>query len=121
MHYFPLTTLWFIAIYAVCLMPVPDTPLNSVVGIDKVVHLGLWFVASLLIWWEYYRVHKKGRQLRRPWLLTVVLPILCSGSIELIQPYVGRSGEWWDFAFNSAGVLLAGGLVAIGIKCRDKD
>lgn len=102
-------------------MPVPDTPLNSVVGIDKVVHLGLWFVASLLIWWEYYRVHKKGRQLRRPWLLTVVLPILCSGSIELIQPYVGRSGEWWDFAFNSAGVLLAGGLVAIGIKCRDKD
>lgn len=117
MRHYPLTLLWFVAIYVVCLIPVPDTPLNSVVGIDKVVHLGMWFVASMIIWWEYWRA-KKEWQPRRPWLLTVVLPILCSGSIELIQPYVGRSGDWWDFLFNSAGVLLAAGLVAIGVKCR---
>ena len=36
-------------------------------------------------------------------------PILLSGVIELLQAYATthRGGEWWDFAANTAGVLLA--------------
>ncbi|TYL48318.1 hypothetical protein [Marinomonas sp. IMCC 4694] len=33
--------------------------------------------------------------------------IVCGGLIELIQPYVNRYGEWFDFYADAAGVLLA--------------
>lgn len=108
LRHYPLTILWFIAIYTVCLIPVPETPLNHVIGIDKVVHLALWMVASILIWVEYYRAPQQCKP-QHPLLLTVMLPILAGGSIELLQAYATtcRSGDWVDFLFNSAGVLLA--------------
>lgn len=114
LRHYPITTLWFIFIYIVCLMPVPETPLNHVIGIDKFVHLGLWLVASLIIWFEYSRAPQRYKP-RRPLLLTVMLPILCSGSIELLQAYATtcRSGDWFDFLFNSAGVLLAWAMVVM--------
>lgn len=112
-RYYPLTILWFIFIYVVCLMPVPETPLSHVIGIDKFVHLGLWMVASLLIWIEYWRAPEPAKP-HHPLLLTVALPILCSGSIELLQAYATtcRSGDWYDFLFNAAGVLLAWSIAA---------
>lgn len=112
MRHYPLTILWFIFIYIVCLMPVPETPLNHVIGIDKFVHLGLWLVASLIIWFEYFRAPRRW-QPRRPLWLTLVLPVLASGSIELLQAYATtcRSGDWFDFLFNAAGVLLAAAIV----------
>lgn len=47
--------------------------------------------------------------------VAVVLPILMSGAIELAQAYLTtcRSGDWWDFAANSLGVLLALGLAVV--------
>lgn len=108
MRHYPLTILWFIFVFTVCLMPVPETPLNHVVNIDKFVHLGLWFVASLIIWWEYFRAPERW-QPRQPLWLTLVLPASCSGLIELLQAYATtcRSGDWLDFLFNAAGVILA--------------
>ncbi len=108
MHHYPLTILWFIFIYIICLMPVPETPLSHVVNIDKFVHLGIWLVASLIIWWEYFRAPARW-QPRRPLWLTLVLPLAAGGSIELLQAYATtcRSGDWLDFLFNGAGVILA--------------
>ena len=70
--------------------------------------LGLWFVASLIIWWEYFRAPERW-QPRQPLWLTLVLPASCSGLIELLQAYATtcRSGDWLDFLFNAAGVILA--------------
>ncbi len=114
MRHYSLTILWFIFIYIVCLMPVPETPLNHVIGIDKFVHLGLWLVASLIIWLEYFRAPERWKP-RRPLWLTLVLPVLASGSIELLQAYATtcRSGDWFDFLFNAAGVILAAILVRL--------
>lgn len=114
LRYYPLTLLWLVFIHIVCLMPVPETPLSGVINIDKVVHLGLWLVASLLIWREYWHAPQRW-QPRYPWMLTVVLPVLVSGNIELLQAYATtcRSGDWVDFLFNSTGVLLAAVLVRI--------
>lgn len=108
MHHYPLTILWFIFIYIICLMPVPETPLSHVVGIDKFVHLGLWLVASLIIWGEYFRAPRRW-QPRHPLWLTLALPLFAGGSIELLQAYATtcRSGDWLDFLFNASGVILA--------------
>lgn len=108
LRYYPLTLAWYIFVYTVCLLPVPETPLNHVIGIDKLVHLALWFIASCIIWWEYGRAPGYLRP-RRAWWITCLLPVLSSGSIELLQSYATtcRSGDWYDFLFNSAGVMLA--------------
>lgn len=122
LRHYPLTMAWFAFVYTVCLIPVPEVPVKPVVGFDKVVHLALWLVASGLIWWEYYRAPQSMRP-RFPWVLTVALPILCSGSIELLQAYATtcRSGDWWDFLFNALGVLLAAlGVGIITLRCRAK-
>lgn len=118
MRHYPLTILWFIFIFIVCLMPVPETPLSHVVNIDKFVHLGLWLVASLIIWFEYFRAPERW-QPRQPLWLTLVFPVLASGSIELLQAYATtcRSGDWLDFLFNAAGVILAALIVHI---CKRK-
>jgi len=47
------------------------------------------------------------------WVLPVVL--VFGGAIELIQPYVGREGEWADFIADVLGVIF--GLI-LGLTIR---
>lgn len=119
LRHYPLTSLWFVFIYIVCLIPVPETPLSGVIGFDKIVHTLLWMTASLLIWFEWGRAPREWKP-RWTWTLTIALPVLASGSIELLQAYATtcRSGDWWDFLFNSAGVLLAALLVRLWSRKR---
>lgn len=108
LRHYPLTLLWFAFVFTVCLMPVPETPLSHVINFDKVVHLLLWLAASLIIWTEYWHAPLRWKPRRRLWL-TLALPAAASGLIELLQKYATtcRSGDWMDFLFNAAGVLLA--------------
>ena len=83
-----------LTITTLSLWPLDILPL-TVPGTDKLHH----FIAySTLVF---------PTALRRPqrWILVVVFFILCSGLIELIQPYVNRHGEWLDMLANTAGVL----------------
>lgn len=65
---------------------------------DKFEHFGAflflnaWFIAA---------------QPRRRWWLFAVVFILLGGLIEIIQAWSGfRDGDWFDWAADSAGVLL---------------
>lgn len=113
MHYlknYPFTWLVVAFIYYICLMPVPETPVNKVPGIDKLVHTGMYGFLCLVIWGERLRL-VKVRPLDMAHCLVGVflLPILMSGSIELLQAYATtcRSGDWWDMGANTLGVVLA--------------
>ncbi len=44
------------------------------------------------------------------WLVPVAA--LYGGAIELIQPHVGRHGEWADALANTAGAVIGAGLAA---------
>ena len=46
-------------------------------------------------------------------LWAVPLAIAYGGAIELIQPHVGRHGEWADFWANSAGALAGWAIGAV--------
>ena len=65
---------------------------------------GLCFI----LWIEYLRKHQVINRLRI-FVGGILLPILLSGAIELMQTYCTehRGGDWWDFAANSLGVILA--------------
>lgn len=63
---------------------------------------------SSLLWIEYLIRHS---HIQKSHLIvgSILLPILMSGSIEILQSCCteNRSGDWMDFAANCIGVLLA--------------
>ncbi len=86
----------------------PKTELDDVPNIDKLAHTAMYGGLCCVIWVEYLLRHTT-----LCWKKLIVgnlmVPIFMSGVIELLQAYCtsGRSGDWWDFAANSLGVLLA--------------
>ena len=111
---FPLTLLCIVVVWYICLIKPPSLQMPTFDGIDKVVHVSMYLGTCGVFWFEYFhhRVHFSRGVLVSG---AVVLPILMSGAIELAQAYLTtcRSGDWWDFAANSLGVLLALGLAVV--------
>lgn len=104
---YPVTILFVAAIFTICLIPVPETPLDAVKFIDKWTHVALYFSLGIVYWTEYYH----GRSTlggMRLFIVAVILPVLMGGLIELMQENLTdcRSGEWLDFAADAVGVLF---------------
>lgn len=101
-HWIVITLVTLVAITFLSLWPLKQLP--PVPGTDKSHHLIAYAFLMLPV------------ALRRPknWMLIGLLFIAYSGTIELLQPYVNRYGEWLDMLANSAGVMcgaLAAGLI----------
>jgi VanZ family protein len=96
-------------IWVLCLIPIPETPLDQVKLIDKWTHVTFYVTLGLAISIEYLRCHRKvnwRRLLVGAWLA----PLLMGGLIEIVQATCTggrRSGEWLDFAADSIGSTLA--------------
>lgn len=105
---YPLTLLTVAAICYLSFFTPPQTELNNISNIDKLVHTCMYGGLSIIIWWEYLRKHDTICW-KRFIPISVVFPIMMSGIIELLQAYctTNRSGEWLDFVANSFGVILA--------------
>lgn len=56
---YPLSSLLIVAIWVVCLIPVPETPLNDVNLIDKWTHFVMYGSLTSVIWFEYIRRKKR--------------------------------------------------------------
>lgn len=112
---YPLTSLLVVAIWVLCLIPtVPETPLSRFSLIDKWTHLVMYGTLVAVIWWEYTRQHTTNNT-RRLLLLAFLAPVAMGGLVELAQAYCTggrRSGDWYDFAANTIGVVL-GTLIGI--------
>jgi hypothetical protein len=105
---YPLTLLVILAIFYLSFFKPPQTDMESIPGIDKLVHLCMYGGLCTLLWTEYLRTHRSIH----PWKIgigAIILPIALSGIIELLQSYCTehRGGDWMDFGANSLGVLLA--------------
>lgn len=106
---YPISILFFIVIWYLSFFTPPKTELDNVKFIDKWVHITMYGGTCITLWIEYIRRHQKmntGKLL----VFTVILPIIMSGSIEILQEYCTngrRSGDWMDLAANSVGVILA--------------
>ena len=113
MHYlkdYPISWAVIISIFVVCLIPTPETPVNGVPGIDKLVHTALYaFLCSVILFERFRHRSLKTADMKRCFVGAFVLPITMSGLIELLQAYATtcRSGDWWDMAANSLGIVLS--------------
>jgi VanZ family protein len=95
-----LTAALAVIIAMLTLMPV--TVPDAIPGTDKIYHL-ISFAALVLPCAIFY-----------PRALLWILPtaILFGGAIEIIQPSVGRHGEWADFYADTLGVV-AGAILGL--------
>ena len=92
-HLFSLITVGIILYLS--FFKVPQTELNTVPFIDKIVHLCMYGGLSIVLWGEnLLRSQPKGRK----YLIasTVLSPILLGGCIEILQGTCteARSGDW---------------------------
>ena len=57
---YPLTILLALAIWVVCLIPVPETPLNEISFIDKWTHFVMYAMLTLVLLYEYSRASRSS-------------------------------------------------------------
>ena len=105
---YPMTLLVIAIICYLSFFKPPQTEMETIPGIDKLVHTCMYGGLCFLLWVEYLRTHRELNRRKILWGC-IILPILMSGIIELLQSYCTehRGGDWLDFAANSLGVLLA--------------
>lgn len=86
----------------------PQTDMEEIPGIDKLVHICMYGGLCLTLWTEYLFIHRTIHW-KRMLIGGILLPIAFSGSIEWMQAYCTtyRGGDWLDLAANTTGVVLA--------------
>lgn len=122
----PISIVLVAVIWVVCMIPVPETPLNDISFIDKWTHFAMYGLLTLIIQIEYGR-RKQHVEWQRLCVYGIMAPVIMGGLVELAQAYLTngvRSGDWLDFAANSTGVII-GCLIGIPLaRClsrRNKD
>lgn len=106
---FPVSLLLISLICYLSFFKPPQTSLNSIAGIDKIIHMCMYGALSSLLWIEYFIGHEIGKSLKCGWIGCFLLPLFMGGLIEISQPMLSefRGCEWLDFVANSTGVTLA--------------
>lgn len=102
---------WTIFILILCCMEMPDQegPGFFFKGFDKMVHLGFFYVLSVLLFYGKIRYQHAYSFSILTIIKIILLTAFIGGSIEGIQYFFFsyRSAEWWDFICDMLGVLMA--------------
>lgn len=105
-----------VAIAVICwgsLAPLPKDTLPEFRWSDKVAHILMYLVLCGVIRLEHWRAHREltptPQARHRLFIGALLLPMAMGGLLELAQEHLtaGRSGDWFDFAANSLGCLIA--------------
>lgn len=105
---YPLSLVVLATIVYLSFFKPPKTSLSEIDNIDKVAHVIMYGGFCSVLWFEYFLSHLKPR-IRKIFWGAIMAPILFSGVVEILQELttIHRGGDWWDFLFNSIGVLMA--------------
>lgn len=92
----------------VSLLPLAKLPEISFVATDKIAHLVAFVLLTGSYLWAYSKMND-GEGAKNGILNSSLICILIGGGIELLQHYlpVNRFGDWNDFYFDIAGILIA--------------
>jgi len=105
------TLIWTVVILIFCTAKMPDTSHSSgffFEGFDKLVHLGFFFVLTILLFYGKIKGQQNYSFRSFTILKIILLTFFIGAAIELIQlfffPY--RSAEWWDLGSDMIGVFM---------------
>ena len=118
---FPLSSLLIVAIWTICIIPIPETPLSHVSMADKWTHMVMYFVLTMCVGFEMVR--NKQTSTKQLLLYAWLMPVIMGGLIELVQANCTggrRSGEWLDFYADAFGSTIAFLIGILLVRCRAK-
>lgn len=121
---YPLSLLFTVFIWVICLIPIPETPLDNVHLIDKWTHIALYFLLSSIFGHEFFMAQKRvgKKPLPRQLLLWEwLLPVVMGGLVEIVQATCTggvRNGDWFDFLADAIGSTVALLIGCILLKVR---
>lgn len=113
-RHYPFSCLIIVAIWVLCLIPLPETPLDNVRFIDKWTHFIFYGGLCSVLWAEYGRRHSSIDK-QRTLLWIVIAPVVMGGLIEIVQAtctHGVRNGDVTDWLADNIGVLI-GQLIGI--------
>ena len=85
---YPVSICIILAVIYLSFFKPPQTDIGSIPGMDKVVHVCMYFGLSGMLWLEFIRAHRKTHApLWHAWIGALLCPVLFSGAIELLQEY----------------------------------
>jgi VanZ family protein len=99
---------WSILVLILCDIPPQDIPGTQrfFEGFDKMVHLGFFFVLTVLLFFGKIRQQNSYDYRIITILKILFIGLALGGGIELLQwkVFTYRSAEWWDFFSDMTGV-----------------
>ncbi len=106
-----LTIGWAAIILILCSLPSQnfDNTIPVFAGFDKIVHLGLFFVLTVLIFNGFIKQSNNYRFKISTVILIGIIAAVFGGIIELLQwgYFTYRSGDWWDLLADTIGIAMA--------------
>ena len=121
---YPLSLIFTIFIWVICLIPIPDTPLSEVHLIDKWTHIALYFILSSIIGHESFSANNRAQKKTLPQQLVLwewLVPVIMGGLVEIVQATCTngvRNGDWLDFLADGIGSTLAFLIGLVLVKVR---
>lgn len=105
---YPLSLLVVAVILYLSFFKPPQEKVIHIDNLDKLAHFCMYAGFCSVVWLEYFFSHS-GVSHRRVIVGAVVAPVIFSGLIEIMQGNFTsyRGMDWYDFLFNSLGVLFA--------------
>ena len=101
---------WTAIIFVLCNIELPESDGATVFfdGFDKLVHLGFFFVLTVLLFFGKIK-YQHNYKFRSLTIVKIIIITACiGGGIELLQwkVFTWRDGEWWDFGADMIGVFM---------------
>ncbi|SOD20389.1 VanZ family protein [Pedobacter xixiisoli] len=78
-------------------------------GFDKLAHLGFFYVLTILLFYGKIKYQHNYSFRSLTIFKVIMISVVVGGGIELLQwkVFTYRSAEWWDFACDMIGCLMA--------------
>lgn len=98
------------------LLPQDSFPESELLSYDKLAHIGVYAILSLLLSLSIYQKERKTRTIQT---ISLTICIVYSSILEILQNFVpGRMFDWYDFLANYTGGLV--GVIIFSIFIRQK-
>jgi len=107
--YFYLPIFLSVVILIISLLPLPELPDLKLFASDKLGHLLAFAILMYSYLWAFENQDRYDFNLQRFALISLLINLLIGGGIELLQKFlpINRYGDWFDFYFDIAGIILA--------------
>jgi hypothetical protein len=98
-------TIYWVGIFVATHIPVPRWARNMGMN-DKTMHVAAYMLFGFLLWFAVSFDEKANWRKLKPWLILAIV-LLYGVADEVLQRFVGRSADIFDFAADIGGVAAA--------------